>query len=202
MGSEAKGRSKVPKGKRKIADALVALLKHESIDDVTVKQLVKESGVNRSTFYYHFNGIDEVFEFLMEQFVEAFRESFDWENPDDFNFDESDTPLTRIARFVLDNCDVFHWLMASPLSYEFTQRLIDVMADIFKHHVIWWWRTADGDVIRLNHQQLAYHATFMSYSIMAFLAEWRDRSYEETPEELSDLYVACSSNVVDHVEYQ
>jgi AcrR family transcriptional regulator len=201
MDSGVKSRSRVPRAKRQIADALVSLLKHESVDDITIKQLVATSGVNHSTFYYHFKGIDDVFEFLMNEFVDAFREFLNWKNLDEFSKEESETSITRIARFILANLDVFSELMASPFGNEFTQRLIDVMSDIFKHHVVWWWRTEDGEVFRLSHQQQAYFGAFISYSIMAFISEWRDRGYEETPEELSDLYVACNYNLVDHVEY-
>lgn len=42
------------KMKYRLADAMKELLEHDSIDKITVKQIVDQCGVTRPTFYRHF----------------------------------------------------------------------------------------------------------------------------------------------------
>ena len=45
-----------------IAEAFIDLLEKESIDKITVKQLIEECHISRQTFYYHFRDIMDVLE--------------------------------------------------------------------------------------------------------------------------------------------
>ncbi|MCC8090140.1 MAG: TetR/AcrR family transcriptional regulator, partial [Oscillospiraceae bacterium] len=40
--------------KRLLKDALIRLLNGKSIDEISVTELCRESGINRSTFYHHY----------------------------------------------------------------------------------------------------------------------------------------------------
>ena len=62
-----------------IAEAFIDLLEKESIDKITVKQLIEECHISRQTFYYHFHDIMDVLEWtfrratdlLVQQSLEA-----------------------------------------------------------------------------------------------------------------------------------
>lgn len=49
------------KTKQALLDGLFRLLKSKPIDELTVTQLSEESGINRRTFYLHYDNIIEVF---------------------------------------------------------------------------------------------------------------------------------------------
>lgn len=59
--------------------ALVSLLKKKSFEYITISELCKEAGVNRSTFYLHYENIcdllDETTRYLLDDFISYF--SFD-----------------------------------------------------------------------------------------------------------------------------
>ena len=56
--------------KELIARALLQLAREKPVEKITVKDIVKLCGVNRNTFYYHFQDIPDVVDFLMRQQVD------------------------------------------------------------------------------------------------------------------------------------
>lgn len=53
--------------KENIADAFLAMLAKKSIDKITVKDLVESCHISRQSFYYHFQDIMEVVEWVIER---------------------------------------------------------------------------------------------------------------------------------------
>ncbi|MCR5137595.1 MAG: TetR/AcrR family transcriptional regulator C-terminal domain-containing protein [Oscillospiraceae bacterium] len=53
--------------KEALAEALRKMMTVKPIDKVTVKDIVEICGVNRQTFYYHFDDVDDLLEWVFEQ---------------------------------------------------------------------------------------------------------------------------------------
>lgn len=67
--------------KKKIAETLLMLSKKKNVDKITVKDLVDNCNISRQTFYYHFQDIQAVLEWIAEQAVnEALQQSVLHEN--------------------------------------------------------------------------------------------------------------------------
>ena len=64
----------------KMDDALIALLETKSFDYITVKEICEKAGVNRSTFYLHYENIgellDETINRLLDDFLSCFSVDF------------------------------------------------------------------------------------------------------------------------------
>ena len=52
----------VSKKRRAIMDSLMKLLDKKPLDKITVRDIVEDCGINRNTFYYHFEDITAVIE--------------------------------------------------------------------------------------------------------------------------------------------
>lgn len=61
--------------KRMIAETFEELIKHRSIDKITVKDLVESCKISRQTFYYHFQDILDVIEWAMQQEMQRMLEA-------------------------------------------------------------------------------------------------------------------------------
>ena len=63
----------------KMDDALVSLLQKKSLEFITVKEICRRAGVNRSTFYLHYETIDDLLSECVEntgkKFVSYFENS-------------------------------------------------------------------------------------------------------------------------------
>ncbi len=53
--------------KRKLAECLKSKMKEKSFAKITVSELVKETNINRKTFYYHFDDIYSLFKWMLEE---------------------------------------------------------------------------------------------------------------------------------------
>ena len=56
--------------KEALGNALKKMLSVKPIDKITVKDLVEECGVNRQTFYYHFDDVYDLLEWVFEEDTE------------------------------------------------------------------------------------------------------------------------------------
>ena len=81
-----KNNSRSRETRERLKEALLRLLARRDILDVTVSRLCQEAGVNRSTFYSHYDSIGELMEELEQEIganlIGRFREdNYDGEHP-------------------------------------------------------------------------------------------------------------------------
>ena len=57
-----------------IADTFSRLLEKENIDKITVKRLIEECHISRQTFYYHFQDMMDVLEYIIRQVTRQLEE--------------------------------------------------------------------------------------------------------------------------------
>lgn len=53
--------------KKRLAAALKSLMAHKPLTKITINELVKECGLNRNSFYYHFEDIYALFKWMLEE---------------------------------------------------------------------------------------------------------------------------------------
>ena len=61
--------------------ALLALLEKKDLEFITITEITKKAGVNRSTFYLHYDNIYELLEETIENLNKQFISSFDLKAP-------------------------------------------------------------------------------------------------------------------------
>ena len=62
--------SKSTRTKHSLANAMMVLLQSHPINEITVDDIVSQCGMNRNTFYYHFDNIGELVEFYVKSIVD------------------------------------------------------------------------------------------------------------------------------------
>lgn len=66
-------------------EALLLLLQKKDFEFITVKELCKKAGVNRSTFYLHYETMDELLLETVEKLNKNFSASLPQREKEDFN---------------------------------------------------------------------------------------------------------------------
>ena len=56
--------------KNVLADTFAEMVKQGNVDKITVKALIEECHISRQTFYYHFQDIPELLQWMIEQYTE------------------------------------------------------------------------------------------------------------------------------------
>ena len=63
--------------KTAIKEAFMTLLNKKPFDKITVKEIVEECGINRNTFYYHYEDIYDLLQAVLDDEVQAAMQSVD-----------------------------------------------------------------------------------------------------------------------------
>ena len=119
--------------KKAICESFLKLLNQKPLKQITIKDIVEDCGVNRNTFYYHFQGIPELIENILlddaKQFLEKNKE-----------LESLEDCLNEIVSFIMDhrvavlhacksiNRDFFEqyqWRICEHLVNEFLNRRLE-----------------------------------------------------------------------------
>ena len=61
--------------KRLLQEALLELLENKDLNAIEVSELCRTAGINRTTFYNHYNNVGDLFEELESEFIGGIRKS-------------------------------------------------------------------------------------------------------------------------------
>jgi AcrR family transcriptional regulator len=68
---------RISRSKKEIINALLRLMRLQSIEDITITRVVNEARLTRMTFYRHFGSLDEVLTTYMGQLLDEIKQSLD-----------------------------------------------------------------------------------------------------------------------------
>ena len=102
-----------PFAKRMIKKSFVKLLYERPISQITVKEIVEDCGVNRNSFYYHFQDIPS----LLEEIVVELADKVIAGQPEDSSFEEQVT--AALNEIVRHKRAVYHIFRGSNTNSEF-----------------------------------------------------------------------------------
>ena len=82
-----------------LAESLKKLMKGKSLRRITIAELVADCGLNRNTFYYHFEDIYALLRWMLEQEAYDIFRQFDLEG-------DHERAFTFVADYVMQNRDI------------------------------------------------------------------------------------------------
>ena len=103
--------------------ALISLLEKKDIEFITVSEITKKAGVNRSTFYLHYENIYELLEETIENLNKNFVSSFDFQTPFEIkskkeSFLITDKQLIPYLNFVKQNKRILRLIKKKPQLFQ------------------------------------------------------------------------------------
>lgn len=132
-----KNESKYFNTARLMDEALLLLLDKKEYEFITVKEICQKAGVNRSTFYLHYEGVDDLFRETVEMINERFFQTFNNKKLDVQGSSTADcfliTPefLTPYLNFILQNKRVFRLLYTKPKLFGSENTFNRMYAELF-----------------------------------------------------------------------
>jgi len=92
--------------KAKIADTMYQLLHKKSIDKITVKEVAEMSGISRPTFYYHFQDIYNVLEWMIKHKVDLLLQQ-------SIATDDQEKAIRLFVKFCVEDRQIINRLLQS-----------------------------------------------------------------------------------------
>ena len=150
----------------KIEKAFVEMLQSKELKEITVSDICKKTGLNRSTFYANFIDVYDLADKLRENLENDFNQYFS-------NEQKSNEPNSALKMFRHIKDNQIFYKTYFKLGYD------------EKHQVVVY------DVNRaqkdFDNKYIDYHITFFKNGINAIIKMWLERGCEESPEEMAEI---------------
>lgn len=173
-------------------EALITLLEKKELEYITVKEICETAGVNRSTFYLHYETISDLLEETVAMINERFLSYFPQTEEAVLGGMEhrelkdlvlvSREYLLPYLRFIRDNKKIYRAAFRNPTDMQADARYGDL-----KKHIL-------GPILERFQIPAAHRPYYIAYyieGIIAIVKEWLRQGCAYDPEILADIIEKC-----------
>lgn len=158
--------------KKAIATALKELTATKPFDKISISDITKYCGLNRQTFYYHFQDKYELLSWIY--YTEGFSVV-----THDISFDNWNEKILAFL-VVLRNNKVFYCNTIKCAEQDFVEYLLQITIALFEEAI----RALDTKN-KLKPEQHKFFSQFYAYGICGIITTWIHAGMKETPEEVA-----------------
>ncbi len=160
--------------------ALLKLLDKKPLDNITIRELCDEAGVNRSTFYSHYDTIEDILEEARRIIVDDFTQRMDEKRKAGSEEDVLTAYLELIKKHM--NFYRIHMETTSPLSFTemFRER---ILSSLHEKHV---------EAAAIDENRIQYMARYYLLGIYAVIKKWVDEGCRDSVEYIQGIIHECT----------
>ena len=173
-------------------EALIALLEEKELEYITVKEICRQAGVNRSTFYLHYETISDLVNETLEMINQRFLSYFPQQEEEVLgNMDSRDRKdlvlvtseyLLPYLHFIRDNKKVYRAAFRNPSSMQAHTRYGEL-----KQHIL-------GPILERFEIPATHRPYYMAYyveGIIAIVKEWLRQDCADEVEMIAGIIESC-----------
>lgn len=180
-------------------DALIALLHDHALADISVKALCERADINRSTFYAHYDSIEELLHDIEDDTMAWVTGMLDriTSQPDPAAVEND---ILRICRYIAENRNHLQVLMSQKAGIDFPQRLLGL---VYGRRAV---AERMGDAADPGETERRMH--FVVSGSIGLIRHWMDTNLADSPEAVahtiftmtspSIIKPACDAPAPDH----
>jgi AcrR family transcriptional regulator len=169
-----------------IEKAVFSLLKRRKYDSFTIKEICAEAGVNRSSFYAHFEDIND----LMMKIESKLAKNIDLIFKPGDAYDRQ--AFIALFTFVRENKAFYKAFLRGNVG-------VFVESDMIKKIKPAFTRIALDRKYRYTEAEIEYHMCFFAAGLKIVCAKWLEHDCKETPEQMSQIIVDEYANNAKYV---
>lgn len=173
-------------------EALIKLLDEKDYEYITVKEICNKAGVNRSTFYLHYESIDDLLNETTQYLTRKMLTYFNRE-PKDFiaNLELSnkedlilinETYLRPYLEFIKDNKKIFIYAFKNPKVMNVKNKYYNLEKYIFSPIL---------DKFNISAKKRKYILNFYINGIMGIIMEWTINDCKDNIDDIIDIIIEC-----------
>lgn len=150
-------------------EALLLLLEKKEYEFITVTEICEKAGVNRSTFYLHYQNMDDLLYETIELINNKFKEAFDNEliEPAHLNKNElfliDDNHLIPYLNFLKENKNIYKLIHNNPFIFKKQETLENMYNNLFSVIL---------DKYGVVNEEKEYIFAFFSFGLVAIIQKW------------------------------
>jgi AcrR family transcriptional regulator len=160
-----------------IEKAVFNLLRHRDYDNLTIKEICYEAGINRTTFYAHYLDINDLMLKIEENLTKKLHEVYKPKTIDEVN--EEDL-FIGFFQFVYDHKNFYRAFLKSHRQSFSAKVLLKKTASLLK-------ALSNDKGFYYNDTEIEYHINFFGGGIKAVCGRWIANNCRETPQEMAKI---------------
>lgn len=156
--------------KRAIAQGFKELMRHKNFEKITISDITKSCGLNRQTFYYHFQDKYELINWIYYNEVIL-------PLTQNLTFETWSGQIMRLLTLMREEAYFYENALRENCQNEFQNYLLCVAKELFLGIID---RIAENTQIEFEDRQ--FIADFFSFGIVGVIVDWAKKGMKETPE--------------------
>lgn len=157
-----------------LRESLLALMEEKPIAKITTSELCRHAGINRNTFYRHYDSPEALLETIEEELYQQVKQSIERS----LRNGSITTLLTEICQAIYDNRDLCAVLFSEYGDKDFLRHIIDLAHD----RTIAEWRVS-GAEDKKEQVEMLYH--FSVSGSVAIIQRWIQEGMEKSPQDIA-----------------
>lgn len=166
--------TRVVRSKKLLKSSLLILLLEKNFKDVTVTDIVEESGLTRGSFYNHYSNKEELLESLFNDFLEdliyAYRKPFLDNRP--FILSELPSSEVRLFNNIYNHSKFYSTIFNSDVSFDLREKIYLSFKKINERELRVENDKIESDII----------ASYIAHAIVGLIYQWVIDNYQKEPE--------------------
>lgn len=157
-----------------MSDALIDLLRERPLSGITVKALCERADVNRSTFYAHYDSIEELLRDIEDDAMAWVTGALDriTARPDPTDVEDD---ILRICQYIAGNRNHLQVLMSQKAGIDFPERLLGL---IYSRRAV----TDRMGAGRVDPAEASRRTHFVVSGSIGLIRHWMDTDLQDSPE--------------------
>lgn len=156
----------------KIETTFLSMLYNRRYEDITISEICETSGINRSTFYAHYDDINDLIIKIESKFAQSMSLIFD------YGLRQNNDAFIEMFTFVKKNKYFYKAFLSIPYAtLAETNTKSEILSNIKDKKA----------TIRTDDVDLFYRASFFGAGIKEMCRLWLDRDCKESPEHMAQI---------------
>ncbi len=177
-----KNNNRYKDSEQRIQAALMKLMENQELEDVTVKDICKESHINRATFYAHYEDIYDLMSKVEQLIRQELHEEFQAKGVEMQNVFHHDY-LIFFLRHIARNKNFYRICLRHRVKFPLEEGFGQLWADVVTPHC------QQRGVA--DERAMLYYLTFYQAGFTSVLRKWVEDGCSETAEALCPILLDC-----------
>ncbi len=164
--------------KRLLKDGLLRILSRKGLNNVSVSELCKESGINRATFYRHYEIPRDVLVEIELEILEDLRANVDLRA---HGMVDAKTALIEICTYFSEHAELAKILIKNNTDDDFAEMLREFQ------QMLWKERERIKGIGQNDEESIKLLSVFLGSGMYFMIRQWIMEDIDKTPEEIATL---------------
>ena len=179
---------RVRKTRSQLRAGLARLMQEKSIKEITVKELVEEVDINRSTFYLHYTDIYQMLECIEKELMDEITTAIQSLPADPIHDGGSFSFITDMFYFLSENQDICNALLGSNGDMAFVAKIERLIAETILERL--------SDRFPIEIKDISYAYAFCLTGCVGMVKAWLSSEQLVKPEHMAKITYSLICNTV------